>query len=96
MVIVRELGAPTFAPVSDARLAQRPITLSLNRLNFSPEDEATFYHFGTEIVSDEATGFDVIPGESAWSDTGVTNPASTGNTLTARVARQGALSRWSP
>jgi uncharacterized repeat protein (TIGR01451 family) len=90
-VIVREVGAAEFAPVSVARLDARPLTVSLNQLDFSPEDQATFFLNGVSVLSDDVTGLTVVPGGGSWSSANTDDAVSDSGTLTATVSRLGTL-----
>ncbi len=90
-VIVRDIGDPEFAPVSVARLDARPVIVSLNELDFSPEDQATFFVNGVSILSDEVTGLTVVPGGGSWSSANTSGAVSAAGTLSATVTRLGAL-----
>ncbi|MBL7646019.1 MAG: tandem-95 repeat protein [Candidatus Hydrogenedentes bacterium] len=90
-VIVRDIGAPEFAPVSVARLAARPVSLLLNRLDFSPEDQATFFVNGVSVLSDDTSGLTVVPGGGSWSSADTEGALSESGTLSASVSRLGTV-----
>jgi hypothetical protein len=90
-VVVRTIGEENFTALSDSRLAQRAVRITLNRLSFSPEDTATFYRNSATVVDDPDTGFTVVPGLETWSSSATRSPVSSGTTLTANLTKIGAI-----
>ncbi len=90
-VVVRTIGEEDFTALSDSRLAQRAVRITLNRLSFSPEDTATFYRNSATVVDDPDTGFTVVPGLETWSSSATRSPVSSGTTLTANLTKIGAI-----
>ena len=88
-VVVRTIGETEFTPLSNARLGLRPIKLSLNQLQFSPEDNANFYRNGALVVDVPGTGFTVVPGVETWDGSVSKSPVSSGTTLTATLSSIG-------
>jgi hypothetical protein len=67
------------------------LTVSLNQLDFSPEDQATFFLNGVSVLSDDVTGLTVVPGGGSWSSANTDDAVSDSGTLTATVSRLGTL-----
>lgn len=88
-IIVRDAGAGEFAPLSNARLDALPVSVSINELGFSPEDQATLFLHDDSVLSSEDTGITVVPVAGSWTSQDTRDPHSAGKTLSADIARLG-------